>query len=249
MKKTLIFSDVHLKVSPQDKPRHQEFVAFLQQFSPEEYDRIICLGDLFDFWFEYKHVIFSGYFEVLRTFADLRDKGIELHLICGNHDFWGGRFLHDDLQFHIHHGIAEIPFGALRGHLVHGDGINPADWRYRGYKRVARHPFVVGAFRLLHPDWAMKLAQGVSHGSRTFLGHDDPANGPEARSLSAYAQAVLAQGQADVVMCGHAHAPVRQEYPTPGGAGLYINTGDWLGHRSHVVWDGAGFELVITHSS
>ena len=73
MSKALIFSDVHLKVSVEDRPRHRRFIDFLHSFDPKEYTRIICLGDLFDFWFEYRHVVFSGYFEVLRAFADLRD--------------------------------------------------------------------------------------------------------------------------------------------------------------------------------
>ena len=244
-KKTLIFSDVHLKVSEQDRPRHQAFISFLQGFSPVEYDRIVCLGDLFDFWFEYKHVIFSGYFEVLRAFADLRDAGVELHLICGNHDFWAGRFLEEQLGFHIHPDAVDLPFGDRRAHFIHGDGINPEDRRYRLYKRFARNPFVVGAFRMIHPDWAMGIAQGVSHGSHTLLGQDNPADGPEARSLSRYAQGVLAAGTADVVFCGHAHAPVHEKHPTPRGEGDYFNTGDWLASHSYVVWDGAEFTLHV----
>jgi UDP-2,3-diacylglucosamine hydrolase len=220
-----------------------EFIQFLKRFPAPEFDRIICLGDLFDFWFEYKHVAFSGYFEVLRTFAELRDAGLELHLICGNHDFWGGRFLRDELGFTIHPDGVLLPFGDQTAYLVHGDGVNETDWRYRLYKRIARNSLVVGGFRLLHPDWAMAIAQGVSHSSRTLLGVANPAEGPEAQALRAYAKGLLAQGKADVVMCGHAHAPTLEEHPGPKGAGLYINTGDWLLHRSHVVWDNAGFHL------
>ncbi len=244
-KKTLLFSDVHLKAIAEDKGRHQEFIDFLHRFSPDEFDTFICLGDLFDFWFEYGNVIFSDFFDVLRAFADIRDKGVELHLICGNHDFWAGRFLRDELGFHIHPDIMEHQFGSLRGHLVHGDGINPEDRRYRAYKKFARNPFVVSAFRCIHPDWAMAIARGVSHGSRTFLGTDDPANGPEAQSLRRYATKVLAEGAADVVVCGHAHAPVLEQLPTPTGEGHYINTGDWLVHRSHTIWDGETFTQYI----
>lgn len=243
MSKTLIFSDVHLKVSPEDRPRHARFVRFLNSFDPAEYRQVICLGDLFDFWFEYREVIFSGYFEVLRAFANLRDAGCELHLICGNHDFWGGRFLRDELGFTIHPDCFETQLGSLRVRFVHGDGINPADRSYRVYKRFARNPFVVGAFRLIHPDWAMRIAQGVSHGSRTIKKEHDPANGPEAKALQAYAQGVLARGDADVVFCGHAHAPVHLQFPTPTGTGTYINTGDWFHNFSYVEWDGERFEL------
>jgi UDP-2,3-diacylglucosamine hydrolase len=241
--KALIFSDVHLKVSPGDRPRHARFVRFLKSFDPQEYRRIVCVGDLFDFWFEYRHVVFSGYFEVLRAFADLRDAGCELHLICGNHDFWGGRFLHEELGFHIHPDRFETQFGEQRALFVHGDGINPADRSYRIYKRFARNPLVVEAFRLIHPDLAMKIAQGVSHGSRSLKREEDPANGPEALALQAFGRSVLERGEADIVFCGHAHAPVRVECPTPRGPGAYINTGDWFHHYSYVTWDGAAFSL------
>jgi UDP-2,3-diacylglucosamine hydrolase len=246
VKKTLIFSDVHLKVTPEDRPRHAEFIDFLRGFPPGDFDRVVCLGDLFDFWFEYRHVIYSGYFEVLRAFADLRDAGVELHLICGNHDFWAGRFLQETLGFRIHPNTVDLPFGTQTAHFVHGDGINPGDHGYHVYKRIARNPWVIRAFRLLHPDWAMALAQGVSHGSRTLLAPPDPYHGAETRSLRAYARDRLASGAADVVLCGHAHAPLLEHHPTPGGTGIYINTGDWIGRRSHVVWDPqAGFHLHV----
>ena len=241
MKKTLIFSDVHLKVTAEDKPRHREFVDFLHQFSPDEYDTFICLGDLFDFWFEYQSVIFSDFFNVLRAFADIRDSGVDLHLVCGNHDFWAGRFLRDDLGFNVHPNVMEHSFGDLRGHLVHGDGINPEDTKYRAYKKFARNPLVVSAFRCIHPDWAMSIARGVSHSSRSLLGADDPTEGPEAHSLRRYATGVLERGEADVVLCGHAHAPTLETHATPSGTGYYINTGDWIGHRSHTIWDGETF--------
>jgi len=242
VKKTLIVSDVHLKVALEDRPRHAAFIDFLRHFRPPEYDRIVCLGDLFDFWFEYKRVIFSDYFAVLRALADARDAGMEIHLVCGNHDFWAGRFLHDDLGIQIHDRL-ELDFGGRRALFVHGDGINPTDRAYRVYKRIARNPLVVRLFSLIHPDWAMRIAQGVSHGSRSLFERPDPADGPEARSLANFARRTLEAGEADVVLCGHAHAPTRQEFPARHGTGLYLNTGDWLQHRSYVTWDGSDFTL------
>lgn len=249
MKKTLIFSDVHLKVTETDKARQRAFVSFLRRFSPDEYDRMICLGDLFDFWFEYRHVIFSDYFELLRVFAEWRDAGMEMHLVCGNHDFWAGRFLRDELHFHVYPGEARIPFGDKLGLLFHGDGINATDYGYRIYKRFARNRLVIGAFRLLHPDWAMTLARGVSYGSRTITRAYDTTKGPEARAIREYARTALARGDADIILCGHAHAPVIETYPTPAGTGMYINTGDWLGHRSYIVWDGENFTLYYAEKN
>lgn len=243
MKKTLLFSDVHLKVSEAARPHRESFISFLRQFPVSEFDRVICLGDLFDFWFEYRHVVFSAYFEVLRVFAEMRDAGIELHLVCGNHDFWAGRFLETELGFHVHRDTVRLPFGALQAHLVHGDGVNPEDRSYRFYKRIARNPMVIGAFRLLHPDWAMGIAQMVSHSSRTLKSPRQADTNPEADALRIYGREILARGEADIVICGHAHAPECSEFSTPSGTGAYINTGDWIRHRSHVIWDGERFQL------
>ena len=243
VKKTLIFSDVHLKVSDADREQQASFVSFLRSISGDEYDRVICLGDLFDFWFEYRHAIFSDYFDVLCVLAELRDAGIELHLVCGNHDFWAGRFLHDTLKMNIHQDSVTLPFGEERVHLVHGDGINPHDWKYHLYKRFARNRLLVGAFRLIHPDWAMAIARGVSHSSRTLKQTEDRGTGAEATSIASCAEGILGRGEAEVVVCGHSHFQVRAEYATPGGTGLYINVGDWHENRAYVVWSAGEFEL------
>lgn len=243
MKKTLIFSDVHLNVAPQGQEKMATFTAFLRSIDSNDVDRIIVLGDLFDFWFEYRHVIFSGYFDVLRAFADLRDAGVTLHFVCGNHDFWAGRFLKGDLGFHVHPSTLTLDMNGQRVLFVHGDGIDPADHGYRVYKRIARATPVVKLFSLLHPDWAMWIAQKVSNGSRHLFMAKELSEGNQVKPLQAYAIAALAAGRADVVMCGHSHYPVKESHPTPSGLGLYINTGDWLFHQSYVEWDGTNFRL------
>lgn len=231
--KTLIVADVHLMVSESGAPTRDAFTRFLRGIDPDEIDRIIILGDLFDFWFEYKQSIFSGYFEILAALHDLDRAGIELHLLCGNHDFWAGRFLRDHLNFTIHPDHWSLKMGESNVLFVHGDGINPEDWRYRIYKKFARNRFVVGAFRLIHPDWAMKIAQGVSHGSRTLLAPDDPADSAEVHALRTFAERELEQGDHNVVICGHSHYPEETELAN----GQYINTGDWMEKRTYLTWD------------
>lgn len=244
--KTAVFSDAHLDAAPSGHQRRREFTQFLHELGSREFRRIVVLGDLFDFWYEYEHVVFSGYFDVLRAFADLRDADIELHLLCGNHDFWAGRFLKDELGFTVYPDAAEMLFGEQRALLVHGDGLNPADRAYRVYKRIARSRWAQWVFGCLHPDRAMRIARAVSHGSRQMSLQQEPAKGAEACALEAFARDALAAGRADVIMCGHAHAPLRKEFPTPTGTGLYFNTGDWMYHRSRVEWDPAsGFSLLV----
>lgn len=241
--KTLIFSDAHLKAVVSDKARHRTFARFLRRFAVPEFERIICVGDLFDFWFEYKSVIFSEYFEVLRAFAELRDQGKELHLICGNHDFWAGRFLQNEIGFHIHPDRAQITLGRFKALVIHGDGIEPTDYAYRAYKRVARNPLVVWLFRQIHPDWAMGLARSVSYTSRRVRRVEDTANSAQAAALRKYATQVIARGDADIVVCAHAHAPTLEWIEDNDRRGVYINSGDWLERGAYVVWDGTTFSL------
>jgi UDP-2,3-diacylglucosamine hydrolase len=241
--KTLVFSDVHLSVTPDAQDRMNVFVSFLRQIDPSEVGRIVILGDLFDFWFEYRHVIFSGYFDVLCALAELRDGGVEFHFVCGNHDFWAGRFLEERLDFTIHREPFLLELDGTKVLLAHGDGINPEDRAYRAYKRVARMPIVVRLFSMLHPDRAMWLAQRVSHGSRSMFRVSDLSQGPEVKPLQRFAREALAAGRAQVVMCGHSHYPTKEEFPTPDGTGLYLNTGDWVCHRSYVEHEDGEFRL------
>lgn len=240
--KTLIFADVHLKVSSAEQQRLQDFVAFVRRIDPKEYDRVIILGDLFDFWFEYRHVIFSGYFDVLRALADLRDAGIDLHLICGNHDFWAGRFLEESLGITIHRDRYELTMGDKNVLFTHGDGINPADVGYRIFKKIMKNRLAIWAFGMIHPDWAMAIAQVASHSSRKLLTADDPSENAEVRAMSEFAKGILTREEVDVVFCGHTHHPVEEEFETKRGIGIYINTGDWLSHRTYIDWDGQLFE-------
>ncbi|HIJ64783.1 MAG TPA: UDP-2,3-diacylglucosamine diphosphatase [Candidatus Hydrogenedentes bacterium] len=247
--KTIVVSDAHLDATSKGRENTASFVRFLRGLDTSQVNRLIVLGDLFDFWFEYKHVVFSGYFEVLRAFADLRDQGVALHFVCGNHDFWAGRFLRDELHFTIHTGEARLDFGERRGLLVHGDGLNPKDWGYRIYKWIARARPIIWLFGVLHPDWAMGIARCISRTSRALTRTETRGEGSESKALRAFAVRMLAEGEADVVLTGHSHCPLREEHPTRNGSGLYVNTGDWLKHRSYVEWDEADFRFVHEETS
>ncbi len=242
MKQTIIYADVHLKTSEKGRHDYEDFLLFLRSIVPAETDRLICLGDLFDFWFEYRHVAFSGYFDVLRAFADLSDAGVALHLICGNHDFWAGAFL-EKIGFQLHHEPVRVPFGDVEALLLHGDGLNPRDYGYRLFKRFARNPIAVRFFRHVHPDRAMAIAHAMSRGSRQLLKADVPAEGREARAIREHAHKLLARGDAAIVISGHAHAPLIEAVATPKGDGLYINPGDWPLHRSYITAIGREFTM------
>ena len=241
--KTIICSDAHLKVTPEGASTLNDFVAFLNAIDAERFDRLLILGDLFDFWFEYRHVIFGGYFEVLRAFADLRDRGVELHLVCGNHDFWSGRFLEEQLGVTVHHDEFRCTSGEQRVLFVHGDGVDRKDYGYRLFKYVARSRVAVALFRLLHPDWAMAIARRISAASRSVQSGAEPGKDRPARAIERFVHEVLESGEVDVVVCGHSHYATRVELETPNGTGLYVNSGNWLHDRDYVEWDGQEFQL------
>jgi len=241
---TIFISDAHINAAPDGRDNVQAFTAFLRGIDPSKTGRLIILGDLFDFWYEYNHVVFSGYFDVLRAFADLHDHGVEILFACGNHDFWAGRFMERELGFTIYQDPVTLELDGLRIHFAHGDGINPKDWVYRLFKRFARLSIIIKAFALIHPDWAMGIAQFVSRGSRKMFSPDDPSEGPEVIPLRNYAEKMLASGQADAVVLAHSHYPAHEEFLTPNGKGHYLNTGDWMQGRTYIILENGEFTLV-----
>ncbi|NLN92144.1 MAG: UDP-2,3-diacylglucosamine diphosphatase [Candidatus Hydrogenedens sp.] len=243
MKHTLLFSDVHLKPSGMQRKSDEEFLAFLRSIDPQKVERLVCLGDLFDFWFEYRHVNFSGYFEILRAFADLRDQGLSLHLCCGNHDLWAGELLTRLTGFQVYHEPVHLDFGDRRALLLHGDGLNPKDKGYLLFKKVAANRVLQKIFRWVHPDLAMAFAQFLSRKSRDLLSTHPPAKGPEVMAVREYARQCIVSGSESLVICGHAHEPVIEEVEGPEFRGQYVNTGDWPIHRCYVCFDGTEFTI------
>lgn len=234
MKDTLLFSDVHLKPYVAGDRHHEDFLAFLRWIDPQQVGRLICVGDLFDFWFEYRHAVFASYFEALRLLAGLNRAGVEMHLFRGNHDLWAGPQLERLTGMRVHKGPACLPFDDREACLLHGDGLNPRDYGYRLFKRIAQNSAVQGIFRHIHPDTAMGFAQWVSRNSRAMGKAENPADGPEAETVRAHACHLIGDGRAAIVICGHAHVPVIEHIEVRGLRGLYVNPGDWPLHRSYI---------------
>lgn len=237
MKDTLLFSDVHLKPCVSDPSGQKDFIAFLGQIDPDRVERLICVGDLFDFWYEYKHAVFASYFEALRLFSNLRDAGVEMHLFKGNHDLWAGPQLERLTGMQIHDGAATLPFGPQKALLLHGDGLNPEDRAYLLFKRCARNRLLQNLFRHIHPDSAMSLAEWISGRSRAKADGANPDQGPEAEIVRNHARRIIGEGQAEIVICGHAHSPAIERIEENGHAGLYVNPGDWPMHRSYIRYN------------
>ena len=221
-----IFSDAHLGTANHDL--EQKKIAHIEELFEmvsRDGDRLIILGDLFDFWFEYKHAIPKEHLRVLRLLSELVENGIKVDYICGNHDFWMGDFFERQVGLNLHRDSLDTVYDGRRLHLIHGDGLAKADRGYRLLKRVLRNPVNIWLYQKLPPDWAIPLAKFVAGTSRD---HTAKRDSTFAIDYEMYARKKL-DDRYDVVAIGHLHIPVFKEYDS----GVYINTGDFINHFSY----------------
>ncbi|MBU8932683.1 MAG: UDP-2,3-diacylglucosamine diphosphatase [candidate division Zixibacteria bacterium] len=221
-----IFSDAHLGCgSPEQEQLKRDKIASLFELIRADGGRLVILGDLFDFWFEYHHAIPKEYHDVLCWLSRLVEQGITVDYVSGNHDFWMGDFFEKQLHLRVHRDTLDLSHEGQRLHLIHGDGLAKADRGYRFLKRILRHPVNIWLYRKLPPDWAMPLAKKVSGSSRRYTARRDHVF---AKDYEEYAEAQLTEGY-DFVAIGHLHIPVIKEF----GNGVYLNTGDFINHFSY----------------
>jgi UDP-2,3-diacylglucosamine hydrolase len=213
-----IVSDAHLGVaSPQIE---RSFVSFLRGLAGEARSLIIN-GDLFDFWFEWKTVIPRRSFRALAALAELRDAGVEILWVAGNHDCWGGEILREDVGVEYVIGPWKGTVAGWNVHIEHGDGLRDREDRgYRMIRPIMRNRLAIKAFRMLHPDWASSLAQGSSNASRNYRARD------EGRGLRSYAKQQLENARdIDLLVYGHSHVAALERMES---GRVFGNAGSWL---------------------
>ncbi len=226
---TLIVSDLHLGAVP-DAVR-DAFIRFTRHWHGQ-LDTLLINGDLFDFWFEYRTVVPNAHFHTLRALADLRESGVKIVLLGGNHDAWGGPFLKDTIGMELAHEELELEIAGRRALVAHGDGLGPGDLGYKMLKRVLRNRAVWGAMRWVHPDFAGRIARRVS---RTNDGTEERFKRAQerAKTLEDYAVKLLHErDDLDLVVFGHCHHP---QLKAVGTRGYYVNSGDWVTHRTYTL--------------
>ena len=224
-----VVSDIHLGAVP--PARERAFVRWLEHTGGEASELIIN-GDLFDFWFEYEWAIPRGHTRVLAALAALVDGGVPVRFFGGNHDWWGGSFLEEEIGLVLHREPAVLDVAGRRAFVAHGDGLGRGDLGYRILKRTLRSRFTRWSFRWLHPDLGARLARSVSGTGRRL---DDATESAQrrARILEAWAtEKMCAEPELDLVLLGHAHVPQILEVED---GRFYVNAGDWVDHRSYVV--------------
>jgi len=241
-KKIYFSSDNHLGApsKAESKPREEKFIKWLDTIK-EDAAVIFLLGDLFDFWFEYKTVVPKGFVRVLGKLAEIRDSGIPIHFFVGNHDLWMHDYFQEELNIPIYHDSKEFVFNNKHFFIGHGDGKGPGDKGYKRMKKVFANPFFKWLFRWLHPDIGMRIAQHLSLKNKLISGDDDHEFlGEENEWLAKYAKRKLETNHYDYFIFGHRHLPMEIKV---GENTTYFNLGDWISHYSYGVFDGEKFEL------
>jgi len=235
-------SDLHLGAPNAHKSaaREKAFISWLDHIKPTA-KAIYLLGDVFDFWFEYKTVVPKGYTRLFGKIAELSDDGIEIHFFKGNHDMWVFDYFEKELGLTLHSDAYTFDYAGKQFYLHHGDGLGPGDYKYKVLKRFFRSQLCQWLFARLHPNFGIGLASFLSRRSRANGGAKDAQyNGPHMEWLFQYVQEVAQTQHHDYYLFGHRHLPLNLQHEKS----LYINTGDWLQYDTFARFDTEKLELL-----
>ena len=236
-------SDVHLFPEPETHPGRERFLSFLEYLhDSEDSGELWILGDLFDFWFEYRSVIPTGYGKCLSVLRKLSDKGWKVHFLPGNHDFWVGKHFREATGAIIH--FDDYLVRDMNGKqvlLAHGDGLGSGDIGYRLIKPILRSVISGFLFSLIHPDLGTFLARKFSDTSRRILRRDLDSI---PKGLSEWVNGKFDDGVADIIITGHSHI----DTVSRSGKGVYVSLGDWLTRFTYCrLKDGAENPELLTY--
>lgn len=238
----LFASDFHLGVpNRQDSlSREKKIVQWLEQ-KAETTDELFFVGDIFDFWFEYKHVVPKGFTRLLGCLARLSDSGIRLHFFKGNHDMWMFGYFQDEFGAAIHSDAYIFEQGGKRFFVHHGDGLGNGDASYKLLKKVFRSEICQRMFAFLHPYLGIGLANYLSQKSRAAQLYNENENIiPENEWLVQYCKEVLKKEFYDYLIFGHRHLLLDIELDK---GSRYVNLGDWFRYCSYAEFDGTELAL------
>jgi len=242
-KKIYFASDQHFGApsADQSKLREQKFVRWLDTIKNDA-EVLFLLGDLFDFWFEYKKAVPKGFIRVLGKLAELRDNGIEIHFFVGNHDLWMHDYFEKELDIPVYHSPKEFVFNNKTFLIGHGDGLGPGDLGYKRMKKVFTNPFSKWLYRWLHPDIGISLAQYLSVKNKLISGDEDVKFlGEENEWLVLFCKEKLTEKHYDYFLFGHRHLPLEIAISDRSN---YINTGDWVSYFTYAEFDGKQIKLL-----
>ncbi|MEN9548372.1 MAG: hypothetical protein RIR12_963 [Bacteroidota bacterium] len=240
--KIYFLSDFHLGAPTHaaSLEREKQLVLFLDEIKAAAAE-IFLVGDMFDFWYEYKTVVPKGYVRLLGKLAELADAGIQLHFFVGNHDMWMKDYFQQELSMPVYFEPKDFERNGKTFLIGHGDGLGPGDHGYKRLKKVFRSPISQWLFGIFPPKLGIGLANYMSRRSRAQAGAtEETFLGEEKEWLIIYSKEVLKQKKIDFFVFGHRHLPI--DYRLAEEA-RYINLGDWINYCTYAVFDGQNLEL------
>jgi UDP-2,3-diacylglucosamine hydrolase len=241
-KKVYFASDQHLGAPNhlQSLPRERKFVSWLDSIK-DNASAIFLLGDLFDFWFEYKTVVPKGFVRTLGKLAEISDAGVPIYFFVGNHDLWMKDYFKNELNITVYHHPQEFLIDNKKFLIGHGDGLGPGDKGYKRMKKVFTFPLFKFMFQWLHPDLGVRLGQYMSIKNKMISGDED-ANflGEENEWLVQYCKRKLTQNHCDYFVFGHRHLPLKINLQENS---KYINLGDWIQYFTFGEFSSSKFRL------
>jgi len=241
-KKIFFLSDFHLGAPDPATSlvREKQIVAFLESIRKEACG-IFIVGDLFDFWYEYRTVVPKGYTRILGKMAEITDSGIPIYFFTGNHDMWMSGYFEQELHIPVYHEPQSFEWNGKKFLIGHGDGLGPGDHGYKFIKKIFRNPVCQWLFGILPPAIGVGLANYLSRRSRAVTGQiDEQFLGEDKEWLISYSREVLKKSYFDYLIFGHRHLPI--DYSLGNGS-RYINLGDWIRYNTYAVFDGERLTL------
>jgi UDP-2,3-diacylglucosamine hydrolase len=242
-KKVYFLSDFHLGAPNEVESRKREdrLVRFLQD-ARKDAGVIFIVGDIFDFWFEYKTVVPKGFVRILGTLAQMADEGIQLHIFTGNHDLWMQDYLSKELNATLYFEPQQFTIQNKQFLIGHGDGLGPGDNGYKRLKKIFTNPICQWLFRWLHPDAGIQLANYFSRKSRAKTGNTNELFlGEDKEWLILYTKEKAKTMAVDYFIFGHRHYAIDLKINEKS---RYINLGDWIRLNTYAVFDGKDLQLL-----
>ena len=240
--KIYFLSDFHLGAPDHlsSLEREKIIVQFLEEIK-EQADEIFLVGDMFDFWYEYKRVVPKGYLRLLGKLAELSDRGIRLHFFAGNHDMWLRDYFQRELNMPVYFEPKEFERRGRTFLVGHGDGLGPGDHGYKRLKKIFRNPFCKWLFGILPPLAGIGLANYLSRRSRAQTGETEEVFlGEDKEWLIIYCKEQLRHKNYDYFVFGHRHLAIDHRLNEKS---RYINLGDWIRYYTYAEFDGKELAL------
>ena len=244
-KKIYFASDFHLGAPDRKRSleREKKIIRWFDKISKDA-DAIFLLGDIFDFWFEYKNAIPKGFIRIQGKLAELTDSGLPVFFFTGNHDMWMFDYFPEELNIRIFREPQTLQINGKKLLIGHGDGLGPGDNQYKILKKIFQSRFSQWMFARIHPNTGIAIANFWSRHSRLSAEKEDwdRFQGKEKEFLWNYCQEKEKEEHHDFYVFGHRHLPLDLEV---GPGSRYYNLGEWVNHFTYGEFDGSCFTLKV----